>query len=108
PVRASLFQLPRQRTSEQLVEPQQLVRSWLNGRARLTEGTVRFHESTTGSRAEKFRRAYDWIVTRALIAPYRDVDFGNGPVTGLETCRVHLPGATGYASFVLLPLLHLL
>jgi MoxR-like ATPase len=84
------------------------VKSWLNGRARLTDGTVRFTEIGTGSRADKFRRAYDWIATRALIAPYHDMDFGNGAVTGLEGCRIQLPGATGYASFVLMPLLNLL
>jgi MoxR-like ATPase len=90
------------------VEPQQLVRSWLNGRARLIDGTVRFADVTPGSRAEKFRRAYDWIATRALIAPYHDMDFGNGHNTGQENCRIQLPGSNGYASFVLMPLLNLL
>jgi MoxR-like ATPase len=90
------------------VEPQQLVRSWLNGRARLTDGTVRFAATTSGTRAEKFRRAYDWIATRALLAPYHDMDFGAGPLTGPESCRVQLPGTSGYASFVLMPLLNLL
>ncbi len=90
------------------MEPQQLVKSWLNGRARLTDGAVRFAEVATGTRAEKLRRAYDWIATRALIAPYHDMDFGNGQLTGQEACRIQLPGTTGYASFVLMPLLNLL
>lgn len=91
------------------MEPLQLVRSWLNGRAKLgDDGQVRFAESTGGGRAEKFRRAYDWIATRALLAPYHDMEFGAGTATGLDTCRIHLPGTTGYASFVLMPLLNLL
>jgi len=90
------------------VEPQQLVRSWLKGRARLDNGQVRFVETTNGTHAEKFRRAYDWIATRALIAPYHDMEFGAGHAGGLESCRIHLPGSTGYASFVLMPILNLL
>jgi MoxR-like ATPase len=91
------------------VEPQQLVRSWLNGRARLgADGSIRFAEVTAGTRAEKLRRAYEWIATRALIAPYHDMEFGAGQMTGAETCRIHFPGSTGYASFVLMPLLNLL
>jgi hypothetical protein len=81
----------------------------LNGRARLSDdGAVRFIEAATATRAEKFRRAYDWIATRALIAPYHDMEFGTGQATGVENCRVHLPGSTGYASFVLMPILNLL
>ena len=91
------------------MEPQQLVRSWLNGRAKLgDDGQVNFAEAAAGGRAEKFRRAYEWIATRALIAPYHDMEFGTGHTTGLDTCRIHLPGGTGYASFVLMPLLNLL
>ncbi len=91
------------------MQPQELVRSWLNGRARLgDDGAVRFAEVAPATRAGKFRRAYDWIATRALIAPYHDMEFGTGHVTGIENCRVHLPGSTGYASFVLMPILNLL
>lgn len=95
-------------TSEARVDPQQLVRSWLNGRARVAaDGAIEFATVPAGGRAEKLRRAYDWIATRALLAPYHDMDFGTTTVTGLDSCRIQLPGSTGYASFVLLPLLNL-
>ena len=32
----------------------------------------------------------------------------SGHSTGQETCRIQLPGSSGYASFVLMPLLNLL
>lgn len=88
---------------------QQLVRSWLNGRAKLADdGTLAFDDPPPASRSEKFRRAYEWIATRALLAPYHDMAFGHGHAAGGEACRVELPGGTGYASFVLMPLLNLL
>jgi MoxR-like ATPase len=95
--------------AEARVDPEQLVRSWLTGRARVgDDGAVAFADAPARTRADKFRRAYDWIATRALLAPYHDMDFGTHSATGLDTCRVHLPGSAGYASFVLVPLLNLL
>jgi MoxR-like ATPase len=90
------------------VEPQQLVKSWLNGRAKVVGGAITFAAVPAAARADKFRRAYDWIATRALIAPFHDMEFGGGHVGGGESCRVSLPGGHGYASFVLMPLLNLL
>ena len=65
------------------MNPQQLVRSWLGGRAKLGgDGSVEFAASPAPRQAEKFRRAYDWIATRALLSPYHDMDFGGGTTAG--------------------------
>jgi len=91
------------------VDSQQLVRSWLNGRARLGgDGALTFADAPAPRRAEKLRRAYDWIATRALVTPYHDMEFGPAATAGRDACRVDLPGSAGYASFVLMPLLNLL
>jgi MoxR-like ATPase len=91
------------------VNAEQLVRSWLNGRATLDAGgAVRFTDAPGPRRAEKFRRAYDWIAEHALVSPYHDVDLGAPLVLGQDANRVELPGGPGYASFVLLPVLNLL
>ncbi len=91
------------------MDSQQLVRSWLNGRARLGDDSVlAFAELPKPQRAEKLRRAYDWIATRALITPYHDMEIGAAATVGHDTCRIDLPGSAGYASFVLMPLLNML
>jgi MoxR-like ATPase len=91
------------------VNAQQLVQSWLNGRATLqADGTVRFAPAAGPRQAEKFRRAYDWIAENALIAPYHDIDLGAPLVLGQAGSRLELPHGPGYASFVLLPLLNLI
>lgn len=87
---------------------QQLVQSWLNGRATLdTAGALRLSAPSAPRQAEKFRRAYDWIGGHALISPYHDLELGTPLVLGQGEGRLELPRAAGYASFVLLPLLNL-
>ncbi len=91
------------------MSPQQLVQSWLTGRARLGEdGGVRFADAPGLPLAAKFRRAYDWIAARALVAPYHDVDLGQPLALGRDEARLELPHGPAFASFVLLPLLTLL
>jgi MoxR-like ATPase len=91
------------------VNAQQLVHSWLNGRATLdAHGGVQFAAAPGPRRAEKFRRAYDWIAEDALIAPYHDIDPGAPLVLGQAGNHLELPHGAGYASFVLLPLLNLI
>jgi MoxR-like ATPase len=89
------------------VNAQQLVQSWLNGRASLGPDGVQFAASPAPRLVQKFRRAYDWIANHALIAPYHDVLLGPPLVLGQGAERVELPRASAYASFVLLPLLNL-
>jgi MoxR-like ATPase len=91
------------------VNAQQLVRSWLNGRASLSpDGSLQFADSSVAGLAQKFRRAYNWISNHALIAPHHDVLLGPPIVVGQDVGRVELPRAGAYASFVLLPLLNLI
>jgi hypothetical protein len=90
------------------VNTEPLLTSWKNGRARVADdGTVRFHDPPAPKLAARFRRAYDWITTRALVTPLHDIAFGDPTAVGGDACRVDLPGGTGYASFALLPLLNL-
>src|SRR5205823_6086055 len=104
-----LFPVPVHHPRDHRVNPRQLIKSWLNGRAQLgDDGEVTFSAAAPHRHAEKFRRAYDWIASRALLTPYHDMEFGGGVTAGRDVCRVELPGSTGYASFVLLPLLNLL
>jgi MoxR-like ATPase len=90
------------------VNAQQLVQSWLNGRASLgADGALRFADAPAPRQAARFRRAYDWIASRALISPYHDIDLGQPLVLGKDGTRLELPRADAYSSFVLLPLLNL-
>jgi MoxR-like ATPase len=87
---------------------QQLVQSWLDGRASLgPDGSLRFAALPSARQAEKFRRAYDWIANSALITPFHDLLLGPPLVVGQDGARVELPRTAAYASFVLLPLLNL-
>ncbi|MCR2783740.1 MULTISPECIES: MoxR family ATPase [unclassified Microbacterium] len=58
---------------------------------------------------EKLRRTYYWIVNRAVISPYYDVEFSTGaPVTfplGDAGAELTLPTEASFSSNVLLPLL---
>jgi hypothetical protein len=52
------------------VNAQQLVHSWLNGRASLDkDGRLQLAASSPPRLAEKFRQAYDWIDKNALNSP---------------------------------------
>src|SRR3982751_2101016 len=60
---------------------------------------------------EKLRQAYFWIVNHAIISPYYDIEYNEGPPQsfsfGDQKSRVNLPSGQSYSSFVLLPLLNL-
>ncbi|MGH7294628.1 MAG: AAA family ATPase, partial [Polyangiaceae bacterium] len=60
---------------------------------------------------EKLRQAYFWIVNQAILSPYYDIEYLDGPpqefTFGDSKARVTLPTAQSYSSFVLLPLLNL-
>lgn len=59
---------------------------------------------------EKLRQAYFWIVNNAVISPHYDIEYNDGPAPsytfGDTKCRLTLPSAQSYSSFVLLPLLN--
>lgn len=58
---------------------------------------------------EKLRQTYYWIVNRAVISPYYDVEFSSGPALsftlGDAGAELTLPSEPSYSSNVLLPLL---
>jgi hypothetical protein len=78
-------------------------------RGPLTGGT----EPSTEAAAldERLRQAYFWIVNNAIISPYYDIEYQEGPsptfVLGDLKGRVVLPSGQSYSSFVLIPLLNL-
>jgi MoxR-like ATPase len=59
---------------------------------------------------EKLRQAYFWIVNHAIISPYYDIEYNNGPhqsfTFGDTKSKLNLPSSQSYSSFVLLPLLN--
>jgi MoxR-like ATPase len=60
---------------------------------------------------EKLRQAYFWIVNTAIISPYYDIEYNDGPpqtfAFGDQKSRLVLPSDQSYSSFVLMPLLNL-
>jgi MoxR-like ATPase len=60
---------------------------------------------------EKLRQAYFWIVNHAIINPYYDIEYQDGPAPqypfGDQKSLLRLPSGQSYSSFVLLPLLNL-
>lgn len=58
---------------------------------------------------EKLRQAYFWVVNHAVISPFYDIEYHDGPpqtfVFGDAKGSLTLPSGQSYSSFVLLPLL---
>jgi len=84
--------------------------------ADLYQGPLRESEEATDATQslpldEKLRQAYFWIVNTAIISPFYDIEFDDGPsqsyLFGDSHCEVRLPSGQSYSSFVLLPLLNL-
>src|SRR5438132_3941506 len=94
--------------TRQPLNAQQLIQSWLTGRASLgPDQAVQFADLPAPGLAERFRRAYVWIAENALIAPYHDIDLDTPLLVGHGEGRIELPHSPSYSSFVLLPLLNL-
>ena len=80
----------------------------------LYQGPAVAAETSVGAAAvgadEKLRQAYFWIVNHAIITPYYDIEFNDGPAPsfrfGGAGTEVRLPTAQSYSSFVLLPMLN--
>jgi MoxR-like ATPase len=86
-----------------------LIQKWLNGRAQVSVGeTLQLRPLPQGNLAEKFRRAYRWIVDTAILSPYSDVEFGHVRRINRGEHFVDLHDEPGYSSFILLPLLTLM
>lgn len=60
---------------------------------------------------ERLRQAYFWIVNQAIISPFYDIEYNDGPAQtftfGDRKSALTLPSDQSYSSFVLLPLLNL-
>jgi MoxR-like ATPase len=60
---------------------------------------------------EKLRQAYFWIINSAIISPFYDIEYSDGPpqtfLFGDAKSRLDLPSGQSYSSFVLLPVLNL-
>jgi MoxR-like ATPase len=58
---------------------------------------------------EKLRQAYFWIINHAIISPFYDIEYNEGPHQSFEFGergnQVILPSGQSYCSFVLMPLL---
>lgn len=82
--------------------------------AELYEGPLAEAESTAALDTEldeKLRQAYFWITNHAIISPFYDIAYQDGPdqrfTFGDQKVAVHLPSGQSYSSYVLLPLLNL-
>ncbi len=88
--------------------PGTLVKSWLQGRAQVTdENRLHLTPRELPRLAQKLQQAYRWIAERAIYCPYTDLEFGPPLVLGKGEQKVELPRETAYSSFLLLPLLNL-
>jgi len=60
---------------------------------------------------EKLRKAYFWITNYAIITPFYDIEYNDGPAKeyqiGDNKSHFILPSGQSYSSFILLPLLNL-
>ncbi|HEY9842969.1 MAG: AAA family ATPase [Candidatus Sericytochromatia bacterium] len=100
-----------QKVSQSPTNPHALPRQRVFDVAELYEGPVaREREAGPSTLAldEKLRQAYFWIVNHAIISPYYDIEYLDGPAQSFEigTSRLTLPSDQSYSSFVLLPLLN--
>jgi MoxR-like ATPase len=79
--------------------------------ADLYRGPVALDEADTAALPldEKLRQAYFWIVNHAIISPFYDIEYHEGPAQsysfGDAKGTLALPSGQSYCSFVLLPLL---
>ena len=107
-----MFSKVFQRVSEAPTNPKQVVSAKQFDVADLYRGPVAVDEDGTDSDValdEKLRQAYFWIVNHAVISPFYDIEYNDGPAQsyklGDAQNEMTLPSGQSYCSFVLLPLL---
>ncbi len=107
-----MFGGPLQRVSEVPTNPQAAPLNREFDVADLYRGPVGVEEGQAVAALaldEKLRQAYFWIVNHAVISPFYDIEYHEGPahrfVFGDAKGSVTLPSGQSYCSFVLLPLL---
>src|SRR5262245_38506402 len=91
------------------MDAERLVSSWAHGRASVADdGTLRFDPVKPAGLAEKFRRAYVWISSHAILSPFAELEAGRAERVQRDELLLELYDEPAYASFVLLPLLNLM
>ena len=77
----------------------------------LAAAPVEMAEGDGAALGEKLRQAYFWIINHAIVSPYYDIEYQDGPSPsfsfGDHKSKLVLPSGQSYSSFVLLPLLNL-
>ncbi len=82
--------------------------------ANLYEGPISSSEMQPSSNTsialdEKLRQAYFWITNNAIISPFYDIEYQEGPSARIQLgdhkSNIVLPSGQSYSSFILLPLL---
>ena len=88
---------------------EQLVSTWLSGRAAVAKcGGLEFGVEVRDGLPERFRRAYHWICSNALLSPFAEMEAGTPRRVQGDHVEVELHDEPGYSSFILLPLLNLM
>lgn len=100
-----------QKVSQSPTNPHALPRQRAFDVAELYEGPVPLAKEAAPAQLsldEKLRQAYFWIVNHAIISPYYDIEYSDGPAPEFTSGgnRLTLPSDQSYSSFVLLPLLN--
>ncbi len=90
------------------MDAEQLVHSWLGGRASIGEdGHFRIGRSSGDGFPTRLRRAYQWISSQALLSPFAELEAGKPRRIERGPVRIDLYDEPAYSAFVLLPLLNL-
>ncbi len=107
-----MFKQLLQRVSQAPTNPQAAPKRAEYDVADLYRGPVTVQDSAAETQLpldEKLRQAYFWIVNHAIISPFYDIEYQDGPSQRFELGdhrdQVVLPSGQSYCSFVLLPLL---
>lgn len=100
-----------QKVSQSPTNPHAPPRQRVFDVAELYEGPVALERQADAGKLaldEKLRQAYFWIVNHAIISPYYDIEYLDGPERSFPVgaSRLTLPSDQSYSSFVLLPLLN--
>jgi len=103
-----------QKVSESPTNPREVDKDTAFDVALLYQGPLAAEESREEQLRdldEKLRQAYFWITNHAIISPFYDIEYQDGPnqdfVFGDQKIHVNLPSGQSYSSYVLLPLLNL-
>ncbi len=107
-----MFKQLLQRVSQAPTNPKQVSEQHAFDVADIYRGPVTAAQDASADALpldEKLRQAYFWIVNHAIISPFYDIEYQDGPSQVFELGDhrdpVCLPSGQSYSSFVLLPLL---